>query len=168
MRKSSAIFAGVLIGVFLLGFGTKGPVSEAGQSVAGRPSLVVDRSFGRMPLYFIRNEGQVDSRVGYYVQGKDKTIYFTSEGLTYVLDNRAPVMRGVKEAATMDARRLTDLPKLENRNPETQSRWVVKLDFVGANRDVRPLGEEKTEAVISYFRGSPVVWKTGLPTYSGG
>jgi hypothetical protein len=42
----------------------------------------------------------------------------------------------------------------------------VKLDFVGANADVRPSGEEKTGAVISYFKGKPEEWKTGLPTYS--
>src|SRR4030042_7066345 len=133
MRKSSAIFAGVLIGVFLLGFGTKGPVSEAGQSVAGPASLVVDRSFGRMPLYFIRNEGQVDSRVGYYVQGKDKTIYFTPEGLTYVLDERAPAKDGDKKAAATDTRLLMDLTARANQNPETQSRWVARLDFVGGS-----------------------------------
>jgi hypothetical protein len=85
MRKSVAIFGSILICVFLLGFGAKEPTSQASQSVAGAPTVVVDRSFGKMPLYFIRNEGQVDSRVGYYIQGKDKTIYFTSEGLTYVL-----------------------------------------------------------------------------------
>ena len=42
----------------------------------------------------------------------------------------------------------------------------MKLDFVGANADVRPSGEEKTGAVISYFKGKPEEWKAGLPTYS--
>lgn len=49
--------------------------------------------------------------------------------------------------------------------PERQ-RWVVKLDFVGANRDVQPVGEERTEAVISYFKGPQDQWHAGLPTYS--
>jgi hypothetical protein len=44
--------------------------------------------------------------------------------------------------------------------------WVVKLDFLGANRDVRPIGVDKTGAVISYFKGKPEEWKTGLPAYS--
>jgi hypothetical protein len=28
-------------------------------------------SFGRMPLYFVENQGQVDPRVAYYVLGSD-------------------------------------------------------------------------------------------------
>jgi hypothetical protein len=72
MIKPLAIFAGILICVSLLGFGGRQSVSQAGQSLAAKPTLVVDRSFGKMPLYFIRNEGQVDPSVGYYVQGKDK------------------------------------------------------------------------------------------------
>ena len=44
-------------------------------------------------------------------------------------------------------------------------RWIVKLDFVCAN-PVQPLGQQQTQAVISYFKGSPDEWHTGLPTYS--
>ncbi len=49
---------------------------------------------------------------------------------------------------------------------EPIERWVVKLDFVGANAGVRPVGKEETGAVISYFKGNPEEWKTGLPAYS--
>ncbi len=45
-------------------------------------------------------------------------------------------------------------------------RWAVKLDFVDANPDVKPAGEDKTEAIISYFKGRPEEWQVGLPTYS--
>ncbi len=45
-------------------------------------------------------------------------------------------------------------------------RWVVKLDFVGANRDVRPAGRDETGAAVSYFSGPPAEWHAGLPTYS--
>lgn len=37
-------------------------------------------TFGQMPLYFIKNRGQLDERVAYYIQGSDKTLYFTAEG----------------------------------------------------------------------------------------
>ena len=45
-------------------------------------------------------------------------------------------------------------------------RWVVKLDFVDANPNVRPVGQEPTAAVISYFKGPREEWTTGLPTYA--
>jgi hypothetical protein len=89
----------------------------------------------RLPLYFVENQGQLDERVGYYVQGKDKTLYFTSQGLTFVLG-------------------------------DTTERWVVKLDFLGANPDVQPVGLDETGGVVSYFKGRPEEWVTGLKTYS--
>ncbi len=57
------------------------------------------------------------------------------------------------------------LPSAKERRPRAEN-WVVKLDFVGANADVKPVGEEKTGGVISYFKGKPADWKAGLPTYS--
>jgi len=41
----------------------------------------------------------------------------------------------------------------------------VAVDFVGANPAVRPVGQERTPTVVSYFRGPQANWKTGLPTY---
>ncbi len=58
--------------------------------------------WGRMPLYFVQNQGQSDSAVSYYVQGQDKSVYFTPQGLTFALTE--------KGAAP----------------------WAVKLDFLGA------------------------------------
>jgi len=93
-----------------------------------------------MPLYFIENKGQMDNWVFYYVQGQDKTLYFGSEGLTFILR--------------------------ELKGPEELIRsWVLKLDFMGANPGVLPEGLEETGAVISYFKGPREDWKTGLPTY---
>src|SRR5262245_30357315 len=46
--------------------------------------LAVTRSLESMPLHFIENRGQLDSRVAYYVQGRDTTLYFTAEGMTLV------------------------------------------------------------------------------------
>ncbi|MBN2489719.1 MAG: SBBP repeat-containing protein, partial [Planctomycetes bacterium] len=44
--------------------------------------------------------------------------------------------------------------------------WAVKLDFVGANPDAKPEGQDKQQAVFSYFKGPQKDWKTGLRTYS--
>ncbi len=43
--------------------------------------------------------------------------------------------------------------------------WDLRLDFVDANTAVRPRGEERSEAVFSYFRGRPEDWRTGVPAY---
>jgi hypothetical protein len=130
-------------------------------SPAPRPAVGVKADFGRVPLYFIANTGQLDTAVDYYIQGGDKTIYFSPGGVTVTMGRLAqapalpPAGGGPKsgEAAAEPT----------GRTPE---RWVVKLDFLGSNPDCRPVGRDKLDGVISYFKGKPRDWKTGLPTYS--
>jgi hypothetical protein len=145
--------------------------------------LQVNREFGKMPVYFIPNRGQMDEQVAYYVQGKDKTVYFTDEGITFVLakakekseppNNRSSALR----PRGMDERNFIRLHSWEGiegpyEDPEKleresgHERWVVKLDFVGANPESHPEGLEETGTKISYFKGKPEEWKAGLPAYS--
>ncbi len=96
--------------------------------------------FGKFPLYFTENRGQLDSRISYYVSGRDKEVYFARDGVTISLIQHRP-----------------------NRDPE---RWALKMDFLNANPAVRIEGDEVTESRISYFSGSQESWKSGLRTFS--
>jgi hypothetical protein len=160
-------------------------VSAAGQKAGAGNSPAQDMAlptmgqavtdFGRIPLHFIPNHGQMDERVAYYVQGKDKSLYFTPEGLTIVLTKNGgnddkgsgPALHD-RSVLSGEKRRGSERRNGESEAGESASpkRWVVKLDFVGANTAVKPLGAEKSPAVISYFKGNPEDWKTGLPAYS--
>ncbi|MFC1981158.1 SBBP repeat-containing protein [Chloroflexota bacterium] len=111
------------------------PVQPDASTEAG-----VEATLMNLPLHFIENQGQMDEHVAYYVLGSDKTIYFTAEGVTFVLSGSVE-------------------------GTESWQRYALKLSFVGADADVQPVGEDQTGAVISYFKGSPEEWKTGLPTY---
>jgi hypothetical protein len=91
----------------------------------------------RLPLYFVGNEGQVDERVAYYVHGVATSVYLTREGVVFAL---------ARAGGSGDG-------------------WAVRLDFENANPDVRIAGRERTDAVVSYFKGRPAEWKTGLATY---
>lgn len=75
--------AGALIFVFLMIVGREEPLFPSNTSdvpiAPALGSVKINQDFGHMPLYFIPNKGQVASQVDYYVQGKDKTIYFTSQ-----------------------------------------------------------------------------------------
>ena len=121
----------------------------------------VAQDFGKMPLYFVENQGQVNEQVAYYIQGSDKTIYFTPDGVTFALT--APLTPAVSlQEKSLDSQRL---PADKQEMQEVQH-WAVKLDFVGANPNVWPVGQEKTDAVVSYFKGPQDQWHAGLPTYS--
>ncbi len=88
----------------------------------------------RIPLHFIENRGIYPEAVRYYVQGKEKTVFFTEEGITFALRGK-------------------------------QRDWVVKVDFVGRNPEVKLRGADRRAAVFSYFRGPEEAWKTGLRSY---
>jgi len=128
----------------------------------------LEQAFGHLPLYFVENQGQMDERVAYYIQGSDKTIYFTPEGVTFALTGREQIANQQISKSANRHSPFRYLHQVGDSGVEARAtrRWTVKLDFVGANPDVRPVGEEQQEAVISYFKGQPDEWRTGLPTYS--
>ncbi|HEX2386339.1 MAG TPA: SBBP repeat-containing protein, partial [Candidatus Binatia bacterium] len=103
-----------------------------------------------MPVYFIENRGQIDGRAAYYIRGKDKAIYFTSEGVAFSLSRAERDASGLLKRASYGSA------------PE---RWLLKLDFVGA-RHVTPTGAEPTPARVSYFKGAKEDWQTGVKTYA--
>lgn len=107
-----------------------------------RPSITEARgAIGGLPLYFVENAGQVDGQVAYYLRGRDRTVYFTPQGLTLALVNRAP---GAAAGG-----------------------WAVKLDFVGARGGARPEGLGPKPAVFNYLSGPRERWRTGIRAYEG-
>jgi len=149
MKPSLKLVLGLLI--LCVSAGSMAEQLHPGRAPAGIPAPStprLDPNFGRMPLYFIPNRGQLDGRVTYYISGRDKSIYFGADGLTISLTRTEPMKRSQKAKSAR------------------AERWTVKLDFVGAAPGVVPAGEEKSGAVISYFKGRPEEWKTGISAYS--
>jgi hypothetical protein len=134
-----------------------GGIRHSGIAEAATPEV-----FGKLPLYFVENRGEVDARVAYYVQGRDTTVYFTSDGITVALTGPASAS-AVSDAQRRISRSVSLVPTDAQR---VRQRWAVKLDFVGARPEVRPRGEDRTPAVISYFKGPREHWRTGLETYA--
>ncbi len=125
----------------------------------GGAQLASDLNFGKASLYFIPNRGQMDDAVCFYVQGRDKILYFSPGGITFSLDS------GRETPAGPDRMHLAEA-EVGHNLPEVSGRWNVKLEFVDANPDARPVGEQEAGAVVSYFKGQCAAWRTGLPTYS--
>ena len=126
----------------------------------------VSEAFGKLPLYFVENRGEMDERVAYYVQGRDKTLYFTAEGLTFAL-TRQRERRTAAETMLQPAALRSAHWRGEQECKAPPERYTLKLDFIGANPAVRPQGQDQTEAVISFFKGRPEQWQAGLKTYAG-
>jgi hypothetical protein len=59
-------------------------------TLAASDSLLNDSAenrFNDLPLLFIENQGQMHDEVFFYVKGSDRTLFFTSSGVTFVLFN---------------------------------------------------------------------------------
>jgi hypothetical protein len=156
----------LVLGLFVLGIaaGSTAEELQLGRTPAGilAPSSPrLDPAFGRMPLCFIANRGQLNGRADYYIAGGDKSVYFGSEGVTIALTQPNLRSKASEGMSREDGSSLT-----LNGHLEVRGRWTVKLNFVGANDNIHPLGVEKTDTVISYFKGQPDEWRKGIPTYA--
>jgi len=160
MKKQTAILAGGFLLMFFRGAtgekSTPGQVTPQVPGASAAGSIRANVDFGRVPLYFIPNEGQLDGQVAFYIKGRDKSVYFTPGGVTFSLGQLEAARSGDKSS-------VDGLSVKEN---GTSKGWVVKLDFVGASADVKPVGEDKTGGIVSYFKGRPEDWQAGLVTYS--
>src|SRR5438876_405916 len=116
-----------------------GTRNQGDRQSSAATTATVQAALGKLPLYFVENHGQLDERVAYYVQGRDTTLYFTSQGLTLALSSPAP-----QPAALPKPRNLLQPAawKTEAEPSSAQQRYVLKLDFVGANPQVKPSGQE--------------------------
>ncbi len=165
------LLSSALIGALLLQPTTTSPIAQIPSAPVSAPpqsiqAPVVEPDYGQLPLYFVENQGQMDELAAYYVQGSDKTIYFSPGGVTFSLTARETVTNTdrAEQPAAKPARRDEQLG-MDSVEPIALQRWTVKLDFVGANPNVHPVAEEQAEAVFSYFTGRPDEWHAGLRSY---
>jgi len=133
----------------------------SGQGAASLVKASVAVAHGKMPLTFIENRGQVDARVAYYIQGADKTLYFTPEGITFVLTGKA----NRRHASSRENSFLHPVALTSDEPQNDVQPSVLKLDFIGARPGVSPVGRDVTSGVVSYFKGPRNQWKTGLKTF---
>jgi hypothetical protein len=114
------------------------------------------RRLNELPLYFVENQGQADSRVGYYVQGRTASVQFARDAIYYSLHQtpaRRPGMFELRQAGFSPEQ--TAVPG-----------WTVKLELLNASPEMELRAGNRTDAVVSYFRGPEEQWKTGLATYT--
>ncbi len=151
------IFASItlLLCLLLPASGAQFSATDSLAPVASQPA-----DYGKMALFFTANQGQTDPQVAFTIQGSDKTIYFTETGVTFVLSQKPKAA----DAATKAPGLHPDQFQVEA-DPTPVERWALKLDFVGA-RAVRPLGLDKTDTIVSYFKGKLQDWHTAIPTYA--
>ena len=118
-------------------------------------------AWGKLPLYFIKNDGQVDERAKFYEKSAGHTTFFTKEGVYLSM---------VKESETQSSRNrssgLLSQSLRESKNRSNFKTEIIKLSLLNANKDPEIIAEGLQEGKVNYLIGNaPEKWKTNIPTY---
>ena len=109
-------------------------------------------AFSKMPLVFIQNAGQVESKFKFYEQGSTHATYFAPDGVYIVLSKD-----GTGQAVSDGAPPFAAKPRVTE---------IVKLTPVNAKQNPEIVAEAKQPGVVNYYIGNdPKAWKEGLATY---
>jgi hypothetical protein len=118
------------------------------------------QAYGKLPLSFTENAGQVSEPVRFYLRGSRGTVYFTPEEVVYDV---------VEQASRPDRRRPGEEPEMAE--PDTTVRRkgvVVRVKLEEANPDLVLEGVDQLQGKVNIFRGKdPNKWKTNIRTFGG-
>jgi len=149
-QKKIFASAAILVLALMVAFPTAGLL--AGESSTDTTDLSTTESsileaYGKLPLLFIENQGQVDEAATYYVKASGQTVYFTEENIVFDLIRY-------------------DQAEADDTADRQAERLVFSLDFLGANSQPAIEGSGKDGAVVNYFIGNdPEKWHANVPTY---
>ena len=122
-------------------------------------------AYGRLPLSFEPNQGQVTDTVQFLAHGPGYSLYLRGTDATLTLRApRAPRPHNHDPRAGAGAG-MIEPGALTQTAPVTAA--VLRLRYAGANLNPQPTGEERLPGVANYMVGGDSTrWLTGVPTYA--
>ena len=116
-------------------------------------------TYGRLPLSFEANQGQVEGQVKFLSRGSGYSLFLTSsEAVLALRKPSAPQKRGQTDFESMIA---------ETGDAQTAEQAVLRMQLVGANAAPLIVGLEELPGKVNYFIGNdPAQWRTNVPTYA--
>ena len=102
----------------------------------------VAERYGKLPLSFVENRGQLDEAVRYVIRGPQASAFFTDTGVTFDL----------WEAATEDT--------------ATRKRAVLRTTLVDSSPETRVVGTDELSGKVNYFIGNDQSkWYRDVPAF---
>ena len=134
----------------------------------------LSESYGRLPLSFEANIGQVDPQVKFVARGSGYTLFLTSTEMVLSLPGKTLASGPHEIAGAGLAQEISDpwkkfrqiLPGTSEPPQGAAASNVVRLKLTGANPNPNAVGLEELPGKVNYFIGSdPAKWRTEIPTY---
>lgn len=133
------------------------PIEKVIKNQGISKSLKMSHDYGKIPLYFIPNEGQVNDKTLFYARASRYTLWLTKKGL--VFDRMKRVKKGESESRIVH-------PKNRN-NPEyfTCDRNASRLIFLNSKKNPEVVPIDRTKHKVNYFIGKDKSkWRTNIQT----
>ena len=186
MRPSllRALFLAGLIAAMLSGADSAGPSSLSQETSPAHQARIAE-NYGKLPLSFEANTGQVDKSVRFLSRGNGYGLYLTGNEAVLELirssvvsrqssvrARRAPaaprsdmVGRSARAGIKSGATRSVEIPSTDYGRRTANS--VLRLCLLDANAWAAVAGAEELPGKINYFIGNdPAKWHASVPTYA--
>jgi hypothetical protein len=139
-----------------------------------KEALRPDINFGKIPLYFVANKGQVNEKALFYAKASRYTLWLIKEGLVFdsmKAQRRAHRITRMKQGAKQP--RQGNLGSQEGKNNIPHSPHSPKIDrdvsrllFLDAKKNPEMVPVEETKLRVNYFKGKDKSqWHCDIPTY---
>lgn len=117
-------------------------------------------------LLFIENVGQFASTVRFQMSGADAAVHLTDDAIWFTI----PEQSTPQEAGPIA--QATPTPEAVNfqevRPEQTEQLTNIRVQFLDAQKDVKPVPYNPVDTSISYFKGNkPTDWHAGVPVWRG-
>jgi len=127
------------------------------EATASQKAAVVN-TYGKLPLYFIENRGQVDEKVSFYERGAGHATFFTDKGVVIGLTKS----EGKVEKSSHHGD-IKDLKATQDRKATTEA---LSLSFVGSNKKAKIISGDRKTGHVNYFIGNDrSKWRSNISTY---
>jgi Abnormal spindle-like microcephaly-assoc'd, ASPM-SPD-2-Hydin/Beta-propeller repeat len=134
-------------------------------------SAAVDKTkaisaYGKLPLSFEPNQGQIDGQVRFISRGPGYTLFLADTEAVFSLRqanaHTPQSLPGTGAGQDLDAAFLNSMPKQQ---PVQDA--VLRVQFVGSQRNAAVTGLDKLPGKTNYIHGNdPAKWTTNIPSYA--
>ncbi len=141
-----------------------GAVQPSPQSASSQvqPKAALAANYGKLPLSFEANQGQVDPRVRFTSRGDGYSLFLTDKEAVLSLSRKSGQRASEPTSQLLPLKAKEGSPARDALKTD-----VVRMQLAGASSGLKVEGEEKLPGTANYFIGrDPAKWRANVPTYS--
>lgn len=139
------------------------------RAISAQANKKIQADYGKLPLRFEANRGQMDPRAKFVSQGQGYSVWLTSGGMVLSLDPSAVTDSGTASTSNAAPAKTNAAvtPGAVSQPAKAKSKTILMLNLVGAAANPQVVGEDPLPTKVNYFIGNdPSKWLTNVPTYS--